>query len=122
MIVRAARADDSARLFAWRNDPTTVAMSGTGSPVAWQDHAAWYQAALAATTRAIFIGEQNGVAIGTVRFDEAKTRNEAEVSINLAPEIRGRGMSRPLLNAAMRAYRPVSAVSFSSSGSQGKCG
>jgi len=61
----------------------------------------------------MLVGEAEGVPIGTVRFD---TRGDgAAVSINLAPESRGRRLSSPLLLAAIEFYegavdRPVALI------------
>ena len=40
--LRPARLDDSAVVFAWRNDPLTRAMSRALVPVTWDDHQRWF--------------------------------------------------------------------------------
>lgn len=96
--VRRATAADAMDVLAWRNDPHTRAMSRDTGAVDEAAHLAWFAAALADPRRMLLIGEAGGAKVGMVRFDHA---DETEVSINLAPEQRGRGLSRPLLMAAL---------------------
>jgi RimJ/RimL family protein N-acetyltransferase len=100
--IRPATDDDAARLLAWRNDPRTREASLDTAEVAWDDHVAWYARALADPGRIIVIAELDGEAIGMVRFDRAA--DLAEVSINLAPEARGRRLAEPVLRAAIERY------------------
>lgn len=104
--VRHAVADDSAEIFRWRNDPQTRQMSIVTDPVPWDRHVAWYQDALRRSERFLYVGESNeGVAIGVCRFDLREISGEAEVSINLSPAARGRGLSSQLLEESIRAFR-----------------
>jgi RimJ/RimL family protein N-acetyltransferase len=109
VTTRPATAADSRRLFDWRNDPLTRAMSRGPDPVAWEVHEIWFAEALADPDRDILIGLAEGAEIGMVRFDldaewSDETGREAEISINLAPSARGRGLAAPLLAAAIRAF------------------
>lgn len=102
VTVRKATADDAADLLAWRNDPLTRAMSRTAEPVEAAEHARWFQRALRDTTCTLLIGEEGGRKIGMVRL----TRDEeTEVSINLNPAARGRGLARELLALALAQER-----------------
>lgn len=108
VTVRPATPDDSRRLFDWRNDPVTRAMSLTTDPVPWEVHTLWFATVMNSRNRPIFIGERDGVAIGMVRFDISG--DLAEISVALAPEARGQRLATPLLRAAiaaLHAQRPV---------------
>ncbi len=97
IVLRKAEAKDRDELFRWRNDSVTRQASFNSRPVTPEEHRAWFQAALAGTARALYIGEtESGAPIGVVRFDLAGPR-VAEVNINLAPEMRGQGLGSRLL-------------------------
>lgn len=101
---RAAALDDAMLLLAWRNDAVTRRMSLHSEAVSLEEHLAWYTASLSNPLRVIFIGEdaETGVAVGMVRFDsDASPSPIAEVSLNIAPEQRGRGLGRAVLEAAI---------------------
>ena len=101
MTIRArpATGDDARAVWDWRNDPTTRASSGTTGEVLWLDHEAWFVAALASPQRFLLIAELDGHRVGMVRFDAQGRRGHWVVSINLAPESRGRGRGAPTLHA-----------------------
>lgn len=100
--VRRATEKDAVALLEWRNDPVTRAMSLNRDPVPLAQHLAWYRAALADPRRIILVAEEGGVPVGMCRFDVDEDAG-AEVSINLAPEQRGRGRGRAVLDAGLRA-------------------
>lgn len=103
VTARPARREDSSMLLRWRNDPATREVSRSTAPVSWQDHTGWYARSLADPDRELYIVERGGAPVGTVRFD-ALEGPEWEVSITLAPEARGRGLSRPVLAAGESAF------------------
>ncbi|MDZ4374993.1 MAG: GNAT family protein [Phenylobacterium sp.] len=98
LTLRRATAADALDVLAWRNDPQTRAMSRDTSEVESAAHLAWFERALADPARTILIGEVGGRKVGMVRFDHG---DETEVSINLAPDHRGQGLSHPLLMKAL---------------------
>ena len=102
VTVRKAIADDAADLLAWRNDPLTRAMSRTTEPVEAAEHARWFQRALTDATCTLLIGEDGADKIGMVRLSRGE---ETEVSINLNPAARGRGLARELLALALAEER-----------------
>ena len=79
---------DAERLFAWRNDPLTRAMSRNPEPIEWVDHLAWLEASIAEPSRDLRIAERNGIPVATFRYDHGA---ETEFSITMAPEWRCRG-------------------------------
>lgn len=102
--VRRALPEDAQRLFDWRNDPVTRAMSRTVDPVAWDAHEMWFAETLKDPNRVLFIGLDHGAEFGMVRFDLTGPRH-AEISINLDAQARGRRLATALLRAAIRAFR-----------------
>lgn len=103
VVARPAATEDSSLLMRWRNDPETREVSRTSDPVTWSGHTGWYERALANPARELFVVERGSCPVGTVRFDEVGTA-EWEVSITLAPEARGHGLSRPVLSAGEAAF------------------
>ncbi|GGS17766.1 GNAT family N-acetyltransferase [Actinokineospora fastidiosa] len=93
LTVRRATPADADRLLAWRNDPGTRRWSVNPDPVSPETHRRWL-----AQDRRLLIAEEAGVPVGVVRFDPVP--DGVEVSITIAPEARGRGLARPILQAA----------------------
>lgn len=105
--LRPAALEDAKRLFDWRDDPLTRAMSLTRDEVVWEDHLVWLERSLARTDRLLLIGEatRTDEAIGVVRFDAAADGFQ-EVGVTVAPAFRGRGWSRKLLSAGLEHIGP----------------
>ncbi|MGO3209998.1 MAG: GNAT family N-acetyltransferase [Brachybacterium sp.] len=102
-IARPATLEDSSLLLRWRNDPATREVSRTRESISWDGHTGWYRRLLEDPQRALYVVERGGAPVGTVRFD-ALEAGEWEVSITLAPEARGVGLSRPVLAAGESAF------------------
>lgn len=99
LTVREATEADAELLLRWRNDPATRQWSRSADEVAWDDHVDWLRRVLSSADRLLFVAERNGAPVGTVRFDR-ETATSWEVSITVAPECRGQGLSSRLLAAA----------------------
>lgn len=106
VIARRATLEDSSLLLRWRNDPTTREVSRAQESISWDGHAGWYRRLLENPRRELWVVERAEVPVGTVRFDalESEGNDEWEVSITLAPEARGAGLSRPVLTAGESAF------------------
>jgi len=108
LAIRPATQLDSQDLFDWRNDPQTRAVSLSTDEVTWDGHVRWFEASLANERRRIYICTSNlddsEQAIGMVRFDEDEVGTSAEVSINLNPQARGRGLGYPSLVSGISAF------------------
>lgn len=102
LAVRPAVLADSLDVLAWRNDPHTRAMSRNQDEVDAAAHQAWFERALSDPRRALLIGEIDGAKVGMVRIDRGE---ETEVSINLNPAHRGRGLAYALLTQALASVR-----------------
>jgi RimJ/RimL family protein N-acetyltransferase len=109
IVIRRVRPKDSSDLFAWRNDPQTREASIRQAPISWDEHREWFGQSLANPSRLIFvadIGEGDGPAepAGVCRFDTLGPSGTAEVSVNLNPSFRGRGLATPILKSAIDEY------------------
>ena len=102
VTVREATRDDGPDLLAWRNDPVTRAMSRAMDPVEPADHHRWFERALRDPDCTLLIGQDGAEKIGMVRLARGL---ETEVSINLNPAARGRGLARELLALALAEER-----------------
>jgi RimJ/RimL family protein N-acetyltransferase len=97
--IRLATADDSERLFAWRNDPDTRRASHNTDVVPPERHAEWFEKSLQRSDRIMLIAMLHEQAVGTVRFDK-RPDSYLEVSINIAPEARAKKLGAVCLGAA----------------------
>ncbi len=97
---RKADARDGELVLSWRNDPETRRQSRETAQISATAHAAWYAARLADPDTLLLIVEADAKPVGAVRF-ERKNPALAQVSANLAPEVRGQGMAVPMLSGAM---------------------
>lgn len=105
LTIRQASAEDSERIWEWRNDVQTRANSASGNSqiVPWENHQTWFEHTLTDNNRHLLIGELDGAPVAMLRFDKLDDdRSNWVISINLAPTARGRGLSVPLLLAAHR--------------------
>ncbi|GAA1029826.1 MULTISPECIES: GNAT family N-acetyltransferase [Amycolatopsis] len=102
VIARDATEADAELLLAWRNDPATRQASRSTGVIDLASHLRWLRGVLAAPGRILLVLEEAGKPVGTVRFDD-EGDGAWEVSITLAPESRGRGLSRPVLEAGEQA-------------------
>lgn len=94
--VRQAELSDSRDVLAWRNDPVTRRMSRGASEVSVTTHDAWFRKSISDPDQSLLVVESDGRAVGVVRFDRVHDRPEAstwEVSINLSPASRGKGLA-----------------------------
>ena len=103
-----ATEDDSHDIWSWRNDPDTIKNSNSPDPVAWDNHAKWYNRMLMSNETEILIGKVDGdqEKIGMVRFDKDEKRHHLVCSINLNPKWRGKGLAADLLKEAI-AHRRI---------------
>jgi RimJ/RimL family protein N-acetyltransferase len=101
--IRRAGPSDGLDLLAWRNDPVTRSHARETEVIDEASHLAWFARTLADSRRLLFIGEEEGGKVGMVRFDQ-KADGGWEISINVAPAMRGRGIGSRLLAAALEGF------------------
>ncbi len=94
---------DAGLLFAWRNDALTRAMSISTDALPWERHIAWLSDRLARENPALYIAEQNGAPVGTIRIDGDR------LSYTTAPEHRGGGVATAMLRWALSEFGVLTA-------------
>jgi RimJ/RimL family protein N-acetyltransferase len=98
--LRFANPGDADRLFAWRNDPVTLACFRSTAAVPREDHDRWmkFNVESGFGEHIVLIAEDAGEPIGVIRFDaDRKDIMSYDVSITVAPEHRDRGFASKIL-------------------------
>ena len=104
---RKATLNDSRVIFTWRNDELTRRMSHQKELICWEEHNNWFKSALEDDCKLLLLCEYGNVPrkIALVMFKVNSTG--ALVSINLSPEMRGKGLSKQCLGASVATFRNV---------------
>ena len=101
LVARRAATADADLLRAWRNDEETRRWSRSAEPVAVDQHAAWLTSTLADPARQLWVVERDGIPVATVRHDQIRP-GRYEVSVTVAPDVRGQGVAGEALADAQR--------------------
>lgn len=104
--LREASLSDKDIILEWRNDSVSLANSLNDQPVSTSTHNIWFEKTLADEDKFVFLGyvTDQDKPFGMVRFDVDTHHQQADVSINLAPEARGRGLGKSLLSAGIKKF------------------
>ena len=90
-------------IWDWRNDPITRKMSVNSEKVSWEEHTSWYEKVLLDKFRRLYVGEEEGIPIGVVRFDKCDDEEYVyEFSINISPARRKKSFGKQLLTNGIR--------------------
>jgi UDP-2,4-diacetamido-2,4,6-trideoxy-beta-L-altropyranose hydrolase len=110
--LRLVRQSDSRRLFELADDPVVRAASFHSAAISWEEHVRWFAERLQDRRSVIYLGENAaGDVVGVVRF-QIKGESAA-LSVNVAPEFRGRGWGRELIAFSTRTLvRTLAASTF----------
>jgi N,N'-diacetyllegionaminate synthase len=99
--LRAAVSSDAELVHNWANDPGTRAASFARAEIPLADHLAWFGRELARRDHHLYLAEQRGEPVAFVRLDETPDQvGVCTISINVAPQARGRGLGIATLQAA----------------------
>ncbi len=111
MIVRLVNEDDCRPMWEWWNDPVTRQMMKDNNPVPYESHVEWFKKAIVDKNRVLCMGVFDGETFGIVRFLKEEDRIY-EVSINLSPEMRGKGLGAPFLANSIKFLEKMGKISL----------
>lgn len=117
VTLRSARLADWARLFDWRNHPSTYQYFDTPEPITLEAHLLWLDAIILEGGRLFIIEAQTRDArehVGTIRLDAVLDQPEAKtISITIDAQARGRRYGHLALEKLIeRTSRPESCVLY----------
>ena len=95
ITLRMATLKDADILLSWRNEPETRIASHKTSQVNMNEHAVWLSRTLRNTDRRLFIAEEDGHPVGTIRADCLD--GVWELSWTVDPGARGRGVAKRMV-------------------------
>ena len=103
----------SRTIWEWRNDPTTRSVSRSSAFVTWHDHQVWFDNVMQDPFTYLYVGCFKHLSltqpVGVIRFSLIDQENHFyEVSLNVSPSLRGKGLGRRLLSMGTSTF--VSAV------------
>jgi RimJ/RimL family protein N-acetyltransferase len=114
MKIRYAENNDSLDIFTWRNDPISIKMFISNNKVTLEEHKKWFESSLKNTLRTIYIGTLNEEKIGICRFDCNQQMTRANISLNLNPSMRGKGLSYQFLSESIKKYKKIKQIKLTS--------
>jgi RimJ/RimL family protein N-acetyltransferase len=95
--LRPADRGDLYSLWLWANDPATRAASFGRPLIEWDEHLAWFASQEGRGAHVLMAEMPDGRPVGSIRFESSDGWLTARVSYVVAPEARGQGWSRPLV-------------------------
>jgi RimJ/RimL family protein N-acetyltransferase len=98
--IRHAAMADASLLWQWANDLVTRANSLNSEPIPWAVHQNWYAKKLASKDCRLWIMERGEFPVGQIRYDRISA-DGAEISLSVAPPMRGRGLGTLLLKMTL---------------------
>ena len=100
ITLRPATILDADVLLDWRNDPETREGSHNTAEPRRVEHIAWLSRSLGDPNRLLFVAEDDGVPVGTVRADFSE--GVWVLSWTTAPRARGRGVAKRMVSLLAR--------------------
>ena len=102
MKIRLSTEKDILDILEWRNDPLTRKMFVQQNKILFVEHSKWFKKNLLDPKISMYIGELNLQKVGICIFSFNSKKNSYEISINLNPKFRGKGLSFDLLNKSIK--------------------
>ncbi len=107
MELRKVTTDDAGIILDWRNDEITRKNSFSSEIIALEDHVKWLERKLTDPDCHMYILEDEGRAVGNIRFDVLDNGNVAEISYMVSPNERGHGYGKKILLMADDIVKPL---------------
>ena len=108
LSLRPASLEDAQMLLKWRNDKVTRMASHTTEEIKLEKHIEWLRAVLKNKNRYLYIAEENGISVGTVRADY--DNDTYELSWTVSPHARGKGVGKRMVSLLVnRIKKPIRA-------------
>lgn len=104
LSLRHATKGDVLDIFKWRNDPLALEMTLRQDVVSFDAHKQWFKNILFDEKVVMLIGLANEERIGVCRFSMSNDGDYADVSINMNPVYRGKGLGQIFLAQSMTVY------------------
>lgn len=95
ITLRLATIQDAELLLEWRNDPETRKASHNTAEVGRDEHVSWLSKTLDNPNRKLYVAEEAGIPVGTVRADAYE--DVWELSWTVAPNARGKGVAKRMV-------------------------
>lgn len=102
IVLRDAAEADLALLYAWRHHPETRQFCRRQDPLSWEDYIAELRGVMTAEGSHLLVAEHGGHSVGVLRLDGSM--EDVEISITVAPGLRGRGFGRAMLEEMKRRF------------------
>ena len=104
-FIEKATISHSKLIWKWRNDEETRSMSLNSEFINWLDHKSWFANILNDINTYIYLGKFKKKIIGVIRFNKIENASDIyEVNINIAPDMRGKGYGKILLNNGIKEF------------------
>ena len=104
LSLRHAIEDDAIDIFNWRNDPFALKMTLRQDAISFDVHKKWFDDTLVDKKVVMLIGVCNEERMGVCRFSTSDDWDYADVSININPAYRGKGLGTIFLGQAITVY------------------
>ncbi len=102
--LRKIKKADSLDLYRWRNDIDTRRSCFNSKIISYRSHLKWFKNSLVNRQRYLYIAENSkSEKIGVFRIDRLSP-HVAEISINLAPDMRRRGYGAKLIERGCKKF------------------
>ena len=100
--LRDVRHSDAGFLFLWANDPATRQAALNTDTIAWEEHRSWLDQKLTSPDAKFWVAASEAdQPLGCIRFDTTDNWESAKLSYTVAPEARGLGIGRRMVEAGV---------------------
>lgn len=103
LSLRPAALSDAEIMLKWRNDSATRMASHTTGKIELEVHIEWLKTTLRNQDRYLYVAEENGAPVGTVRADFAN--GIYELSWTVSPESRGQSVGKRMVSLLARGIK-----------------